>query len=280
MLSSPNATSPTWTVIHGDCRDALRALEDGCIDHTLSDPPYSTHVHSKQRRLVAGTQRTGKNGKRRHQVGEATLGFKPLEEGVREYVSREVARLTRGWAVIFSDAEHVHEWRLPLVGAGMDHARTGCWVKLSPQPQLSGDRPGVGHEALEIAHARGKKGWNRGGGPAIWFATIATERSEVGVGRIHPTQKPLDLMMQLVADFTQPGDLVLDPFCGSGTTGAACLRLGRRFLGIESNGAWAEMARERLAAEAAGLDLNAARAHQLGLFQVVTDVDAPMKIGA
>lgn len=67
---------------------------------------------------------------------------------------------------------------------------------------------------------------------------------------LHTTQKPLPLMVELVRQFTDPGDVVLDPFCGSGTTGAACLRTGRKFIGIERDEHYARVARERLEGEA------------------------------
>ena len=74
------------------------------------------------------------------------------------------------------------------------------------------------------------------------------------------------LMLELVELFTDPGDLVLDPFAGSGTTGVACLRLGRRFIGIERDAKYAAVARERLVAESQGLSLRDARAGQQSLF--------------
>ncbi len=73
-------------------------------------------------------------------------------------------------------------------------------------------------------------------------------------------------MMDLVQDFTEPGDLVLDPFCGSGTTGVACLRLGRRFIGIEKDPKWANVARERMQAAASDSNRDALLAGQLALF--------------
>ena len=73
-------------------------------------------------------------------------------------------------------------------------------------------------------------------------------------------------MLELVELFTDPGDLLPDPFCGSGTTGVACLRLGRRFIGIEKDAKYAAIARERLEAETNGLSLRDARAGQIGMF--------------
>jgi len=67
-------------------------------------------------------------------------------------------------------------------------------------------------------------------------------------GVYHPTQKPLDLMMWLVETYTNPGDLVIDPFMGAGTTALACARTGRRFVGIEREQRYFDMAVERLKA--------------------------------
>ena len=85
-------------------------------------------------------------------------------------------------------------------------------------------------------------------------------------GAVHPTQKPISLMMWVLELATKPGDLVLDPFCGSGTTGVACLRLGRRFIGIERDEKYHAVAVERLEAESKGLTLRDARAGQLPMF--------------
>ena len=95
--------------------------------------------------------------------------------------------------------------------------------------------------------------------------------SVVGAGvdlRCHPTQKPLSLMEALVRDFSDPGELVLDPFAGAGTTGVAALSLGRRFLGWELDPAHAATAQRRLAEVRPQLELPTAKrpkAKQLGL---------------
>lgn len=65
--------------------------------------------------------------------------------------------------------------------------------------------------------------------------------------RLHPAQKPVPLLAALLLGFTQPGDIIVDPFCGSGSTGEACLLTGRRFVGIDLSGETCELARARLA---------------------------------
>ncbi len=107
--------------------------------------------------------------------------------------------------------------------------RDGYWHRTNGTPQITGDRPAVGVEALAIMHAcGGKMRWNKGGAQAFWDGPRAESRP----GR-HPTKKPPWLMEALIRDFTDPGDLVFDPTAGEGTTGEACIKLGRRFIGCE-----------------------------------------------
>jgi DNA modification methylase len=70
-----------------------------------------------------------------------------------------------------------------------------------------------------------------------------------GVRRVHPTQKPIKLMEEIIDQFTKPGDTVLDPFMGSGTTGVACVRTGRNFIGIEIDPDFYKIASERILSE-------------------------------
>lgn len=262
--------SRRWTVIHGDNDDVLPKLADDSVAHVITDPPYSAHVHGLQRRMLRGSGGLVADGQKsgRGEVGFAPLGFDALDPELRHRCAEHFARIARRWILVFSDAESNHLWRAELVYFGAQHVRFGVWNKLNGQPQLTGDRPAVGVEAIEVAHAErasGRMKWNGGGLPARWDHAIATDRNGTGE-RFHTTQKPLSLMLELVEQFTDPGDLVLDPFSGSGTTGVACLRLGRRYLGIERDADYARKSSERLAAEAVGLSRPDALAGQISLF--------------
>lgn len=111
-------------------------------------------------------------------------------------------------------------------------------------PQLSGDRPPTGCEFVSVFHgaAKGKKHWN---GPGN--LTHLAHKCLRGEGK-HKAEKPLDLMLDLVDWFSDPGELVIDPFVGSGTTALACKLLGRDFAGTEVDAEWAARARARVAA--------------------------------
>ena len=118
--------------------------------------------------------------------------------------------------------------------------------------------------------------WN-GGGHALALHHLTESGWLNGRGsreqRVHETQKPLTLMLDLVSDFTDPGELIWDPYCGSGTTGVACLRLGRRFVGHEMQPHYAEVACERLRAEEDGQTLHARRAGQTSLLARLRESD-------
>lgn len=258
-----------WSLVQGDCVKFLAALTDQAVAHVLTDPPYSEHTHSKSR---SGARKVPLHGGPKSKSSKANIsravdfGFASIPAALREECGREFARVARRWSLVFSDVESSHLWKESLEAAGADYVRTGAWLKIGATPQFTGDRPAVGFEAVTIAHRKGRKAWNGGGSHAVWSYPIALDRGGESELRLHPTQKPLDLMLRLVELFTDPGDIVLDPFAGSATTGVACLRLGRRFIGCELDETHARTAVERLTAETSGSSLKAARRGQAALF--------------
>lgn len=251
-----------WHVIAGDCGTVLRDLADGAVDHAIGDPPYDEQTHENlmsAAKSTSTTRTTGRRGERPHMV---PLDFEALGVADVEWIAGEFCRVARRWALAFCALEMLGDYRR---AAGKRYVRGGFWYRPDGTPQFSGDRPAQPGEGVAIMHrAKGRKAWNGGGHKAYWRHGVEH------VDRLHPTQKPIGLMLELVEQFTAPGDLVLDPFCGVATTGVACLRLGRRFLGIERDVAYAAIARERLEAESRGLGLAAARSGQRSIFEVPT----------
>lgn len=236
-----------WTVRLGDCLDpvtGLASLPDKSVDHVISDPPYEAEAHTLQRRTKEdrGEGRQAGGGDRRIVV-EAPLDFAPITAETRARVAVEAARVARRWVILFCQAEAVAAWREAVEAAGLRYKRACVWVKPDAQPQLTGDRPGMGYESIVVAHAPGRSRWNGGGRVGVYVEN--KNRSDLQRTG-HPTQKPVALMEALVRDFTDEGDLVLDPFAGSGTTGVACRRLGRRFLGYEKDEKYAAIAQKRI----------------------------------
>ena len=253
----PYYDSDGITIFHGDCLDVLSTLET--VDHALTDPPYARDVYA---RLSApnsharsadakdiGLGRTMKlnNGARIAALVAGEIGH--IDE-MLDPVAVELARLVLRWALVFSDVETCHRWRLALEGSGMRYVRTGAWVKPDPMPQFSSDRPAVGFEPATICHAQGKMRWNGGGKAATWTHNISKGEARPD----HPCPKPLPLMRELVSLFTDPGDTILDPFMGSGTTLRAAKDLSRKAIGIEVEERYCEIAAKRMAQAVLPLD--------------------------
>lgn len=233
----------SWAV---ECRDGFalaRELGDGAVAHVIGDPPYDEQTHAGAR--SAGLDAT-----------ESPIDFAPLPP--TETFVPGLLLCARRWVLLFCTGAMLGDYKRAGGGsrdAGGGYIRDGYWHRTNGVPQRTGDRPAVACEAIAILHrAGGKMRWNRGGDQAFWKGPKCADPR-----RKHPTKKPLWLMEALVRDFTDPGDLVFDPTCGEGTTGEACLRLGRRFIGCEIDPKYHAMAVERLGREAS-------RPKQTGLF--------------
>lgn len=241
------------TLYHGDCRDILPQLE--AVDHVITDPPYAEHVHNKQWIGYALTK-----GQARLGTTHTEIGFDALTPDQQAFVCAEARRLVRRWTLVFCDLESIFSWKQMVPAFGLDYVRACVWDKVDSSPQFSGDRPSSAAEAIIVAHARGKKTWNGGGGHNVFRHAVNAVRG----GKPHPTTKPEPLMAELISLFTDPGDLILDPFGGSGTTAVAAKRLGRRCILIEREEKYCEVAAKRL--QQSALDLfHPVEADQLAL---------------
>ena len=178
------------------------------------------------------------------------LGFDALDQETQDLFCAEAHRLVSRWTLAFSDIEGVYGWMLAFRHRVLDYVRTCVWDKVDGTPQLTGDRPAVGAEAIVMAHRKGRKRWNSGGKRGVY--RHATNGSERGA-KPHPSTKPEPLLVELISDFTDVGELILDPFMGSGTTLSAAKRIGRRAVGIEIQEKYCEIAAKRLAQGSLGL---------------------------
>jgi len=214
-------------LIHAECVAAMRKLPARSVDHTITDPPYSEKTHAKGKRYKRGD------------IVDHVIAYKPMTPAIMRAVSKQIVRITRRWIIVTCDSDSPQLWRAALEAAGAEFVRHGIFIKDDAQPQMSGDRPGIGFECVVICHAPRESGsmrWNGGGRCARWHATSDVKQpTRYGVRRdlIVDGQKPLALMRALVSDFTDAGDLVCDPYSGCGTTAVACQELGRRFVGWE-----------------------------------------------
>lgn len=198
------------TLYLADCREVMASV--GPVDAVITDPPYSDNTH--------------KNAKTNKGAGHGVklVTFDAIDGGAFMTAMQRCLEASTGWVIATCDFRHAC-----LTYGWPEFIRLGAWVKPNPMPQISADRPAQGFEVVLILHSgRTKKAWNRGGGSGVWtFPPV--QGGEV------PTQKPFGLAAALVGDFTTPDQTVLDPYMGSGTTGAACMKHGRKFIGIEQD---------------------------------------------
>jgi site-specific DNA-methyltransferase (adenine-specific) len=209
------------TLYLGDCLAILPTL--GKVDAVVTDPPCSKNTHK-----MAKTNK-GKGH------GNKLVTFSALSGQMFDRVVECCLSISGGWVVMTCDYKHAARYyEKPAF------IRLGAWVKSNPMPQISADRPGQGFETVLILHSgKSPKKWNRGGGAGVWLQPVAT-------GAQVPTQKPLPLVSAFIKDFTQPAQSVADPFMGSGTTGVACAKLGRKFVGCEIDPGRFSVACERI----------------------------------
>ena len=211
----------------GDCREILPSLPK--VDAVITDPPYSEVTH-----LGARTKPVDNKGEAGTLVDFAPITISDLRCALSIGAMR--------WTVAFMDWRHLSELEAspPL---GLRFVRFGVWVKRNGAPQFTGDRPATGWEALAIMHNSGTPmRWNGGGKRAVW------NYPQPG-GEFHPTQKPNGLLSEIVSQFTDEDETILDPFMGSGTTLVAAKNLGRKAIGIEIEEKYCEIAAKRMAQE-------------------------------
>jgi site-specific DNA-methyltransferase (adenine-specific) len=207
------------TLYLADAFDILPTL--GEVDSIITDPPYGPKTHEGAMTTKSGTP-------------SPLVDFDSITEEQFIAFCTHAVQLAKRWVILTSEWRYVAE----LEKAGLPLVRFGIWLKQDAAPQFSGDRPGTGWEAIAILHREGKKQWNGGGHHAVWVCRV--ERGD------HPTQKPLTLLLDWVTKFTDEGATVLDPFMGSGTTGVACMKLGRKFIGIEKREDYFDIACRRI----------------------------------
>jgi site-specific DNA-methyltransferase (adenine-specific) len=213
----------------GDCRELLPLLPK--VDAVVTDPPYEADAHREDRKI------TGKN----RGVIATAFSFGAIDD-MRQDVATKLVHGCQGWVLTFCMAEGVAPWRDAFEAAGAKYKRAMVWIKPDAMPQFNGQGPAAGFESITAVWCgTGYSKWN-GGGRVGTF----THNKNTGGKHEHETQKPVPLMRELVGLFSNPGHSVLDPFMGSGTTGVACVKLGRRFIGIERDPKYFEIAVRRI----------------------------------
>jgi site-specific DNA-methyltransferase (adenine-specific) len=212
-----NAKAPRNVVFNADCTDVMQAFDTGAVDFILTDPPYVTRYRDRSGRTVANDD----NGR----------WLRPAFHEMRRVLKDGGFCVSfYGWNKVdlFMDAWRAAGFR--IVGHLVFRKRYASSARFLRYEH-------------EQAYLLAK------GNPARPARPIPDVLDFPYSGnRLHPTQKPIEALTPLIEAFTKPGDLVLDPFCGSGSTLAAAQQLGRDWTGIELSNEHYHTASERLAA--------------------------------
>lgn len=250
MHISPNR------ILTGDCRGILPRLPAGCADLIFADPPYNLQLRQDLFRP---------DSSRVDAVDDAWDRFDSFEEYdrfTREWLTlcRRVLKPT-GTLWVIGTYHNIHRVGAILQSLGYWILNEIVWIKANPMPNFRGVRFTNAHETLLWAarergarytfHHHAMKSLNEElQMRSDWVLPVCSgrERLRADGEKVHSTQKPEALLYRVILSSTDPGGLVLDPFFGSGTTGAAAKRLGRSWIGIERDPAYVRAARRRIAA--------------------------------
>jgi modification methylase len=243
-------------IVHGDCVAALARLPAGSVDLVFADPPYNLQLagelHRPDNSRVDGVAA----------AWDQFADFAEYDRFTRDWLAqcRRVLKPDGGLWVI-GTYHNIFRIGAALQDLGFWVLNDVIWRKTNPMPNFRGRRFTNAHETLLwCAHSKESRyTFNYEAMKALnedvqmrsdWLIPLCggPERLRGGDGRkAHPTQKPEALLHRILLASTRPGEIVLDPFFGTGTTGAVAKRLGRHFIGIERDPAYVALARARIA---------------------------------
>jgi site-specific DNA-methyltransferase (adenine-specific)/modification methylase len=233
-----SGVSDAATLWQGDSRDLLAGVPDASVDLICTDPPYNLGTYSTGN--IAPSWRKAFNN------DVADWDQQPFEPAAWLDVFRRVLKPT-GTLFAFTSYNLLGRWH-QVFDPAFDTFQFVVWHKTNPPPKLR--RAGFLNSCeLIVACWDAGHTWNFGRQRDMHNfieAPICGGRERVK-DPVHPTQKPLRVLRQLIEWGSRPGDLVLDPFMGVGSTGVASVELGRRFIGIELDEAYVGAARRRIA---------------------------------
>ena len=247
---------PVGQVLGGDCVEAMRRLPDASVDLVFADPPYN---------LQLGGDLNRPDGSHVDAVTDDWDQFDSFaiyDTFTREWLT-EARRVLKpdGALWVIGSYHNIYRVGAMLQDLGFWILNDIVWRKSNPMPNFRGTRFTNAHETL-LWCSLGEKAKYHFNYRAMktlndelqmrsdWVLPICSggERLKEDSGhKLHPTQKPESLLYRVLLATTEPGDVVLDPFFGTGTTGAVATRLGRKWIGCEREAPYRAAARERIA---------------------------------
>ena len=245
---------PLGQILHGDCIEAMRSLPSASVDLVFADPPYN---------LQLGGDLSRPDGSHVDAVTDdwdKFASFAAYDLFTREWLA-EARRVLKpnGSLWVIGSYHNIFRVGAILQDLGYWILNDIVWRKANPMPNFKGTRFTNAHETL-IWASMGEKSRYTFNYRAMktlndelqmrsdWVLPICSgqERLKKGGTKVHPTQKPEALLYRVMLATTNKGDVVLDPFFGTGTTGAVAKRLGREWIGCERDPGYREAALERI----------------------------------
>ena len=248
---------PLGRILAGDCIEAMQRLPDASVDLVFADPPYN---------LQLGGELNRPDGSHVDAVTDhwdRFDSFKAYDEFTRAWLA-EARRVLKPDGALWVIGSYHNIFRVGAIlqDLGFWILNDVVWRKTNPMPNFKGTRFTNAHETL-IWASMGEKSRYHFNYRAMktlndelqmrsdWVIPICggQERLKENGHKAHPTQKPEALLYRVLLATTEKGDVVLDPFFGTGTTGAVAKRLGREWIGCEREPAYREVATMRIAKE-------------------------------
>lgn len=225
-------------IICGDCLEFMQGFPDKHFDLVLTDPPYGLGEaagKNQSRSKAFGSNSFGPKNSRKRVIPSTDYGVASWDDGTPspDYFA-EICRISKN-QIIFGG----NYFELPP---------SPCWIvwdKVNGKSDFADCE--LAWTSFKSAVRKFTFRWNG----------MLQEDMKHKEKRYHPTQKPVKLFMEILEKYSKEGDLVLDPFLGSGTTAIACRKMGRHFIGIEKEPQYVAIARKRIAAIPARLDRRA-----------------------
>ncbi len=246
---------PLNQVLQGDCVALMKALPSSSVDLVFADPPYNLQLRGRLTRpdnsLVDAVD----------DDWDQFDSFKAYDEFSQAWLA-EVRRLLKpnGSLWVIGSYHNIFRLGTMIQNLGFWILNDVVWVKNNPMPNFKGTRFTNAHETLIWAgRSQGARCcFNYASMKALnddiqmrsdWYFPLCNGRERLRDGggeKLHPTQKPEGLLYRILMACSNPGDVVLDPFFGTGTSGAVAKALGRHFIGLEQDADYVKAARQRL----------------------------------
>jgi len=259
-VRAPRAASESHSaarIVGGDCIAGMAELAAASVDLVFADPPYNLQLQRDLKRP---------DDSRVDAVNDEWdkfSSFAAYDDFTRAWLVA-CRRVMKPNATLWVIGSYHNIFRVGAIlqDLGFWILNDVIWRKSNPMPNFRGRRFTNAHETMIWAarDAQGRYTFNyealKAGNDDVqvrsdWTVPLCTgeERLKTAEGRkLHPTQKPEALLARVILSSSRPDELILDPFCGTGTTGAVARRLGRRFIGFEREASYATAAEKRVAA--------------------------------